>query len=494
MPSKPVPFQSLQKILTNPYYKGVVRYKGVEYPGAHEPIVDTETWDKVQLILASRVNGERTNKHPHFLKSTVYCAYCGERMLVSNEKKKDGTVYPYFVCAGRHSKRRSDCKTRYILIPEVERLVERLYDKIQFTDEQKAAIENSLQGVVAKEKQKYDTELEGLHGRKHELEHKRAKLMEAHYMDAIPLDFMKSEQQKITKELAMVEHEIEQHSLTFEQITGNLSGALELLNDCGKAYRSASDKIKRLMNQAIFEKIYVIANNDIPPEIEAEFRPPFDSILAPAINGQSQTNTTPTTEDSSAAKSRIHLEPGCGISADKSTTMSSYSNFFKDKISSNKLLVGLSETYSNNYKIIRDFVKNHGSTPVNTDIDPAVTDQSYNPDYIVKSIKQQQKTLSELEVQTIIELYQQGASSYDLAKQFDCHRRTISDTLKRNGIEVSHQASKKPGLVKKVIELYAEMKTPKEVGAIVGINKGTVRQILKDNNVYIRKSWEYPKR
>ena len=66
--------------------------------------------------------------------------------------------------------------------------------------------------------------------------------------------------------------------------------------------------------------------------------------------------------------------------------------------------------------------------------------------------------------------------------------------LKRNGVEVTHLASKKPELVKIVIDLYAEMKTPKEVGAIAGINEGTVRQILKDNNIHIRKSWEYPRK
>ena len=339
MTSKPIPFQSLQKILTNPYYKGIVRYKGVEYPGTHEPIIDVETWDKVQLILSSRVNGERTNKHPHYLKSTVYCAYCGERLMISNEKKKDGTVYPYFVCAGRHSKRRRDCKTKYILIPSVEREIEKLYDNIKFSDEEKVAIEKCLQSVVAKEKQKYDTEIEGLLGRKHELEHKRSKLMEAHYLDAIPVDFMKSEQQKITKELTAVEHEIKQHSLTFDQISENLSYALEMLNDCGRAYRSASDKIKRLMNQAIFNKFYVIFNDEVPLGIEAECRPPFDSILAPAKQEQSQNNTIETTEDLNVAKSRILLEPGCGVFADKSNSIPSYSNFFKDKISSNKLLV-----------------------------------------------------------------------------------------------------------------------------------------------------------
>ena len=157
-------------------------------------------------------------------------------------------------------------------------------------------------------------------------------------------------------------------------------------------------------------------------------------------------------------------------------------------------MVGLSETFSKNYKIIRDYVKHHASTPVNTNVDPTITDQSYNPDYMVKSIKQQQKTLTEYEIQSIIQKYQNGASSYDLAKEFGCHRRTITDALKRNGIEVSHRASTKPELVKKVIELYAEMKTPKEVGTIVGLDCATVRQLLKDNGIYIRKAWEYPRK
>ena len=105
-----------------------------------------------------------------------------------------------------------------------------------------------------------------------------------------------------------------------------------MLDNCGKAYRSASDKIKRLMNQAIFEKVYVISNEDIPLGIESEYRSPFDSILVP-------TNISGKTEDSSVAKSRILVEPGCGHFADNSTFIRNYSKFFKDKISSNKLLV-----------------------------------------------------------------------------------------------------------------------------------------------------------
>lgn len=140
------------------------------------------------------------------------------------------------------------------------------------------------------------------------------------------------------------------------------------------------------------------------------------------------------------------------------------------------------------------YVKEYHTTSTKSPVDPSTTDLSYEPNSIVKNITQQQKTLSELEIRTICEKYKNGASSYELAKEFGCHRRTISDALKRNGVEVSHRASTKPELVKRIIKLYAEYKTPKEVGALVGIGDDTVRKVLKGNGIYIRKSWEYPKR
>ena len=55
IPSQPVNLKTLHKVLVNPYYKGIVKYKGVEYQGSHEALVDTEMWNKVQSILASRL-------------------------------------------------------------------------------------------------------------------------------------------------------------------------------------------------------------------------------------------------------------------------------------------------------------------------------------------------------------------------------------------------------------------------------------------------------
>lgn len=52
-PSKPLTIAALHKLLRNPYYKGEIRYRGVAYPGLHEPLVDPQTWQQVQDILSA---------------------------------------------------------------------------------------------------------------------------------------------------------------------------------------------------------------------------------------------------------------------------------------------------------------------------------------------------------------------------------------------------------------------------------------------------------
>ena len=104
IPSVPITPKALNSLLKHPYYKGTVLYNGVEYQGSHTPLVSADLWQRVQDVLASHVNGERTREHPHFLKGSLYCRNCGSRMIITYARSGSGVRYPYFVCAGRHSK------------------------------------------------------------------------------------------------------------------------------------------------------------------------------------------------------------------------------------------------------------------------------------------------------------------------------------------------------------------------------------------------------
>ena len=153
--------------------------------------------------------------------------------------------------------------------------------------------------------------------------------------------------------------------------------------------------------------------------------------------------------------------------------------------------MGLSEINSKNYDIILGKVKSTPVTPVTSSSMSEYPDNAYN---IKTEIKQQQKHLSNKEISEIVVKYSSGISTYELAKEYGCHRRTISDNLKKQGIKVTNQLMERKGVVELVIQMYSEYIKPADIAKAVGINVDSVRKILKENNVYIRKSWEYPRK
>ena len=67
--------------------------------------------------------------------------------------------------------------------------------------------------------------------------------------------------------------------MEFDAIEQNLKKALKLAKDCYAAYQSADDVIRRLFNQAFFEKIYVHDDGAVTHDL-AE---PFGLLLDPSL-------------------------------------------------------------------------------------------------------------------------------------------------------------------------------------------------------------------
>ena len=264
-------------------------------------------------------------------------------MIVSNEKKKNGIVYPYFVCGGRHSKRSPDCKMKAVLIDVVEKKIEQIYDSLSVPPEIRSQLESALDDVVENERKKFTAELDGLQKEKAKLEHKRKKLLEAHYNDAIPLDLMKSEQKEIAKKLSAIDYDIKMHSMTFDEIMDNLEAALDMIEDCGRTYRMAPAHTKRLLNQAIFKRFLIFNGDEM--KIDPELSEPFEQFLSPikddlaVANRVKNTNPERFSDTIKSAKRHIHEYFGCGASRHAIQTYSDSPNFFEPNSSSKDFLV-----------------------------------------------------------------------------------------------------------------------------------------------------------
>ena len=253
--AKPITATRLHEILRHPYYKGIVMFQGVEYPGKHEPLVDSQTWQTVQAILASRRNGERQRIHNHFLKSTIVCGQCGARLSVQNAKNSKGTIYPYFVCARRC--RLHDCAFKAVLIDVVEDRMVDLYRTIQLSAADRTQIEHYLHDELSQIEGEKDKAVRSLTTRRTNIEDRRRRLLHAHYEGAIPLDLLKEEQAKLSTELNQIERQLTAYKADAAEVRQHLTEALDLLEDCHHLYQAAPDHLKKLLNQVFFQRVLV---------------------------------------------------------------------------------------------------------------------------------------------------------------------------------------------------------------------------------------------
>ena len=254
-PAKAVTGAQLHRMLRHPYYKGVISFQGVEYAGAHEPLVDEETWSQVQAVLDSHRFGERERQHNHHLKTTVYCGLCGARLLVQNTRNSKGDVYPYFICARRQ--RTHDCAFRAVLIDVVEERMRDLYRTIQLGSQDRQLVEQYVREELRRLERDKDRTIRSLTTRRTNIEDKRRRLMHAHYEGAVPLELLKEEQTQLTAELGQIERQLAAYQADITEIHQRLTQALDLLEDCHRLYTAAPAHLKKLLNQVFFERVLV---------------------------------------------------------------------------------------------------------------------------------------------------------------------------------------------------------------------------------------------
>ena len=217
----------------------------------------------MQEVLDAQGNAsEKHREHPHYLKGTVHCGTCGSRLIVSKNKGRRGKVYEYFVCIGRQKKANA-CLQKAVLIDLVGAKVEDHYREVQPSAELLQQIRSVLLGELAEGRAFAAKEREAQSRRIRKLEDERSKLLDGYYAGAIPVDLMKREQTRITSELNHANERLDAMSAEFDVVEANLEQAVTLAAKWHDAYLRATATERRLLNQAIFEKLYVDERGEI---------------------------------------------------------------------------------------------------------------------------------------------------------------------------------------------------------------------------------------
>lgn len=152
---------SLQKILTNPKYKGDYHFMDITNEGVFPAIIDEETWEKAQVIKRTRQHNNLREKTviEYPLKGYVHCGHCGKTLFADMATSRNGEKHGYYSC---YNHRTGDHSCPLQSIPNAL-LEDKITQEVRkfFTDENLHLVAKSLNEYAQKMNEK-NTSLESL--------------------------------------------------------------------------------------------------------------------------------------------------------------------------------------------------------------------------------------------------------------------------------------------------------------------------------------------
>lgn len=264
----------LSAMLRDPYYTGMLPYKGQLYEGRHEALVSHELFEQVQAIIDSRMQRtQRDITHNHFLRGMLLCGRCeanGRRhqLVYSQARNSSGDIYEYYRCVGRQDK---SCDLPHLPIALVEHALHREVQSLRLS----AKVVGEMRDQVSKQlDRRVEVEREARARIRKELAALNVK--EERLIDFVADGSMTSG--RVRERLNRIQ--VQRHSLAqrleaandhIDAQSATILRYLDLLEKPGSSYSWAKENVKRRLLKAYYARIWIDDDGfKVVPETEQQ--------------------------------------------------------------------------------------------------------------------------------------------------------------------------------------------------------------------------------
>ncbi|WP_245725824.1 recombinase family protein [Propionibacterium cyclohexanicum] len=262
--ARPLSTSQLAMILRDPYYTGVIRYKGRLYPGRHEPIISKELFLAVQKILDGRNRrGDRDRTHFHFLRGLLYCAECKEagrdsRLVYSQNTGRGGT-YEYYLCT---AKQRGLCTMPSVRLDAVEDAVARAVAAEEFRTEELVEIRDQVRHALEEMQSHEQEEKDALRKQLDKLEAQEDRLIDLAADGKLPSSKLRERLEAVTLQKGAVAEKLARTGARIQRGVDRVYASVDLLEKPRELYESLPDSARRNLLGAFFKRLNVLVAED----------------------------------------------------------------------------------------------------------------------------------------------------------------------------------------------------------------------------------------
>jgi site-specific DNA recombinase len=152
------------------------------------------------VLRSAMLSGNRTRRHRHYLRGSLFCGQCGHVLVFSRVRGKMGTPYEYYGCLSRQGRRARVCRASHIRVTTVERAVEAFYVSVRLSQSEQEKVRSAVRAYAEHKSLTARGESDRHKRRLRTLQHEQQKLLQAFYRGNIDEDVLASEQRRIGTE------------------------------------------------------------------------------------------------------------------------------------------------------------------------------------------------------------------------------------------------------------------------------------------------------
>lgn len=240
--------------LKNPFYAGIMRWKGQEKIGKHKAMITPGEFQRVQAIMESHnLHACRRRKHNFLLRGFVFCDICGQRY--TGEKHRSDKQVDYYHCSAtsrKHSNRGQNIEVR-----DLERQVENRFRYIQFSENFINLVLKKVRKFYEEGKAQRERDKRALLNKKMGIERKRDIAEEKLIAGILTNDDFIRIRDRFKQELMAIQNEIDNMEAQREIDSETVREILLLSRDIYQGYKKAPYEIKRLYLSFFWEGFWV---------------------------------------------------------------------------------------------------------------------------------------------------------------------------------------------------------------------------------------------
>lgn len=236
---------NIHKILTNPFYCGIMMKQGKFYPGRHEAVISKLIFDNAQSVLLGK-NHSKKQKLFFPYRGFLRCGTCGCALTASLKKG-----HQYYYCT--NGKQLCEEHKSYLRAEYLEGIVATVFDELKFDEEIIEIAYQASKEKIRTGKNFQENARQNLLKQLDFVRSKQSKLLDSHLSNLITDEVYKSKMAELNNEAIALETQL-------KKLGGVSSDPFSTLEQTKKVFLEAARAKKDFLSSNPTEKRKVVEN------------------------------------------------------------------------------------------------------------------------------------------------------------------------------------------------------------------------------------------